>query len=54
MEKQQFSVRLNSDKYNKLKIIANNNNRSINKQIEHLVDNSIKTHEKINGPIKIN
>jgi hypothetical protein len=54
MEKQQFSVRLNSDKYNKLKIMANNNNRSINKQIEHLVDNAVKEHEKINGVIEIN
>jgi hypothetical protein len=54
MNRQQFSVRLNKDKYKKLKIIAKNNNRTINEQIGHFVDNAIKEHEKINGAIEIN
>jgi hypothetical protein len=53
MEKKQFSVRLNEEQQEKLKVIAEKNNRSLNKQIEHILYGAINDYEKVNSPIKI-
>ncbi len=47
------SLRIKESDYNKIKIIAENNDRSVNKQIERLIKNAIADYEKINGEIKL-
>lgn len=50
---QRFTVRLDIKDYEKLKVIAKKNSRSINKQIEFIVKNTIKDYERVAGEIKI-
>ena len=47
-----FSLRLKDPEYEKLKIIAEIQGRSINKQIEQIVYQYIKDYEKINGRVE--
>ena len=47
------SLRIKESDYKKIKIIAENNDRSVNKQIERLIKNAIADYEKINGEIPI-
>lgn len=48
-----FSLRIKNPEYEKLKIISENQGRSINKQIEQILYQYIKDYEKINGKIEI-
>ena len=48
-----FSLRLKEEDYEKIRIIAENNDRSTNKQIERIIKNTIAEYEKINGIIKL-
>ncbi len=48
-----FSLRLDLTSYAKIKKIANLENRSINKMIEHLVQREIKNYESLNGEIML-
>lgn len=48
-----FSLRIKEDDYEKIQKIAEENDRSMNKQIERIIKNAIKDYEKINGEIKI-
>lgn len=52
--KEQFSIRLDSTDKKKLKIIASNNKRTLNSQIEILISNAITEYEKISGKIELN
>lgn len=49
--KEQFSIRLDSKDKKKIKIIAQNNKRTLNSQIEILISNAINEYEKISGKI---
>lgn len=53
MDKRTFTLRLDDILFDKLKVISDKNKRSLNKQIEFLVEECIDDYEKKNGPIKI-
>lgn len=53
MDKRIFTLRLDDILFDKLKVIADKNKRSLNKQIEFLVEECIDEFEKKNGPIRI-
>lgn len=48
------NIRVEEESWDKLRIIASKNKRSINKEIEYLIDERIKEFEKENGKIEIN
>lgn len=45
------NIRVEEDAWEKLRIIAADNKRSINKEIEYLIDKRIKEYEDKNGKI---
>ena len=47
------NIRVNEISWEKLKEIAKTNKRSLNKEIEYLIDKAIKEYEKENGEIKV-
>ena len=47
------NIRVNEIAWEKLKEIAKKNKRSLNKEIEYLIDKAIEEYEKENGEIKI-
>jgi len=49
----QFNLRLQDDTDAKLKVMAETQQRSKNKQIEFIINQFIKDYEKINGKIEI-
>ncbi len=52
-DKRIFTLRLDDILFDKLKVIADKNKRSLNKQIEFLIEECINDFEEKNGPIKI-
>lgn len=48
------NIRVEEESWYKLRIIASNNKRSINKEIEYLIDQRIKEYEEKNEEIEIN
>lgn len=48
-----YSLRISEKDFEKIKIIAEQNDRSINKQIERLIKQAIEKYEEVNGEIKI-
>lgn len=48
-----FTLRLDDKKHEKLKIIADKQGRSLNKQIEFVLYNFIEDYEKVAGKIEI-
>lgn len=48
-----FSLRLDLITYAKIKKIANLENRSMNKMIEHLVQREIRSYESQNGEVTL-
>lgn len=48
-----FSLRVRDEQYAKLKSISNEKGRSMNKQIEQLIQQYIKDYEKVNGKIEV-
>ncbi len=48
-----FSLRLIEEQKMKLEIISKKSSRSLNKQIEYIVNNYIEDYEKINGKIEV-
>ena len=52
MSTKNFSLRIDDELLFKLYIIADNNNRSVNGQILHLIKIYISQYEKANGTIK--
>lgn len=48
------NIRVEEESWYKLRIIASNNKRSINKEIEYLIDQRIKEYEEKHGEIEIN
>lgn len=51
-DKRQFTLRLQDDTFEKIKVIADKNKRSITMQIEFLIEQHIEKYEKENGQIK--
>ena len=47
-----FSVRIEKDVMDKMRILAKENGRSLNKQIEFAVKQYLKTYEAENGEVK--
>lgn len=48
-----FSVRIEKDVMNKMRVLAKENGRSLNKQIEFAVKQYLKTYEKKHGEVKL-
>ena len=48
------NIRIEEETWEKLRIIASINKRSINKEIEYLIEQSIKEYEEKNNKIDIN
>ena len=48
------NIRVEEEPWEKLRYIADANKRSINKEIEYLIDKEIKDYEDKNGKIKVN
>ena len=48
-----YSLRIKDREYEKIKIIAEKQGRSINKQIEQIIYQYISDYERVNGEIKI-
>lgn len=49
-----FSLRLLEEKKEQLEIIAKKNSRSLNKQIEFIINQYLTDYEKINGKVETN
>lgn len=47
------NVRVEEESWDKLRIIARNNKRSINKEIEYIIDERIREYEEKFGEIEI-
>lgn len=45
-------LRVKEESYAKIKVIANEKERSINKQINYILEQYLKDYEKINGKIE--
>jgi len=52
-DKRAFTMRMQHYNFEKIKIIAEHNKRSIAMQIEYLIENCISDYEKENGKIPI-
>lgn len=52
--KKPYALRVDEIDFEKLKIISSANHRSINSQIEALIEECIRNYENQNGPIQIN
>ena len=53
IERKQFLVRLKTNTYEKLKVVAQKNSRSVSNQIEFLVERYIEGYEKQNGQLSL-
>lgn len=51
-DKRQFTLRLQEENFEKIKVIAEKNKRSIAAQIEFLIEEYIAEYERQNGTIK--
>lgn len=52
--KKPYALRVDEIAFEKLRIISNANHRSVNSQIEALIEHCISDYEKENGKISIN
>lgn len=51
--KKAYALRVDETAFEKLKIISNANHRSVNSQIETLIEQCISTYERENGKISV-
>lgn len=51
--KKSYALRVDENAFEKLKIISSANHRSINSQIEALIEECIRDYENVNGEILI-
>lgn len=47
-----FNLRLSDETHGKVSKIAEQQNRSLNKQVVHIIEQFIKDYEKINGKVE--
>lgn len=52
--KKGYALRVDEQAFEKLKVISNVNHRSVNSQIEVLIENCISEYERENGKILVN
>lgn len=52
-DKRQFTLRLQDDNFEKIKLIAEKSKRSIAMQIEYILEQFIEKYEKENGEIEV-
>lgn len=52
-EKRQFTMRMQPKNFDKIKVIAAMNKRSMAMQIEYLIEEAIAKHERAYGEIKV-
>jgi len=52
-DKRQFTLRLKDENFEKIKVIAKKNKRSIAMEIEYVLEQHIADYEKKHGPIKV-
>lgn len=48
-----YPLRINKDLMNKFKVIASENGRSVNKEIEFIIKRVVSEYETKNGPINV-
>lgn len=53
-EKSEFSVRLDSDLYKKLRYVAGKENNSLNNHLLHMIRQNVQYYEKVHGRINVN
>lgn len=53
-EKSDFSVRLDSDLYKKLRYVAGKENNNLNNHMLHLIRQNVQYYEKVHGRINVN
>jgi len=53
-EKTEFSVRLDSDLYKKLRYVAGKENNNLNNHMLHLIRQNVQYYEKVHGRINVN
>ncbi len=53
-EKSEFSVRLDSDLYKKLKYVASKENNNLNNHMLHMIRQNVQYYEKVHGRINVN
>ena len=53
-EKSEFSVRLDSDLYKKLRYVAGKENNNLNNHMLHLIRQNVQYFEKVHGRINVN
>ena len=53
-EKADFSVRLDSDLYKKLRYVAGKENNNLNNHMLHLIRQNVQYYEKVHGRINVN
>ena len=49
-----FPLRIEQDLLEKLRVIADDNSRSLNKEIEYIIKKEVEKYEKEHGEIKVN
>ncbi len=49
-----FPLRIEQELLEKLRVIADDNSRSLNKEIEYIIKKEVEKFEKENGEIKVN
>lgn len=52
-EKTEFSVRLDSDLYKKLRYVAGKENNNLNNHMLHLIRQNVQYYEKVHGRINV-
>lgn len=52
-EKSEFSVRLDSDLYKKLRYVAGKENNNLNNHMLHLIRQNVQYYEKVHGRINV-
>lgn len=52
-DKRQFTLRLSEDNFQKVKVLAEKDKRSIAMQIEYLIERYIADYEAKHGPIRV-
>ena len=53
-EKSEFTVRLDSDLYKKLRYVAGKENNNLNNHMLHMIRQNVQYYEKVHGRINVN
>lgn len=53
-EKVEFTVRIDSDLYKKLRYVANKENNNLNNHMLHMIRSNVQYYEKVHGRLNAN